>query len=206
MNWSEYQNKAAEFFSSLGLDTKIEHKIEGVWGTHEVDVYVSGCLSGITFSWVIECKAWKSNIPKEKVMALSAIVQDVGADKGILLSEIGFQSGAIKAARTSNIILTSIEDLSFSARNTLIENKNLEVQKAKKRLFDMRAKSEEHKYNDERLMISSELGVLDSMFEDALVGDYPILYPVKNMTFLTVKELLKYADEVIEYANNCALK
>lgn len=100
--------------------------------------------------WIIECKAWKNNIPKEKVTALSAIVQDVGADRGFLLSEVGFQSGAIRAARSSNITLTSLEDLSFSAEkfsiDTLIGQKSWSIQKAKARLLEIKRKSEAHEY------------------------------------------------------------
>ena len=44
---------------------------------------------------------------KEKVLALQAIVADAGAHRGFLLSESGFQSGAITSARTSNITLTT---------------------------------------------------------------------------------------------------
>jgi hypothetical protein len=124
-------------------------------------------LTVYQFNWVIECKAWKNNIPKEKVMALSAIVQDVGADRGFLLSEVGFQSGAIRAARTSNITLTSLEDLSFSAEkftiDMIIGKKNWGIQKAKSRLLALKRKSEAHEYNPERLMLFGELSVLEYM-------------------------------------------
>jgi hypothetical protein len=37
------------------------------------------------------------------VLALRQIVTDVGADRGILLSEKGFQSGAVEAATLTNV-------------------------------------------------------------------------------------------------------
>jgi hypothetical protein len=45
------------------------------------------------------------------VAALASVVQDVGADRGILLSETGFQAGAIRLASLSNITLTSLTEL-----------------------------------------------------------------------------------------------
>lgn len=206
MNWREYQDSAAEFFCKLGLDTKIEHKIEGVRGIHEVDVFAAGKFNGIEFNWVIECKHWKSNVPKEKVMALYSIVQDVGADRGFLLSETGFQSGAINASRLSNITLTSLEDLSLTAEKLsvdyIIGQKSWDIAKARARLLEIKRKSEAHEYHPERLMLSGELGVIQTMLDDALSGGYPILYPVKGLTFSTLTQLMRYVDEYVEKANN----
>ena len=42
---------------------------------------------------------------------LAEVVKDVGADRGVLLSESGFQSGAARAAKNTNIELTSLKDL-----------------------------------------------------------------------------------------------
>jgi len=98
VHWREYQQRAADFFRRLGLTAIVEHEVEGARGHHAVNVYVEGLFHGIPLKWVVECKAWKTNVPKEKVMALSSIVQDVGADRGFLLSETGFQAGAIRAA------------------------------------------------------------------------------------------------------------
>jgi len=206
MNWSEYQEHAASFFSSLGLTTKIEFEIEGARGVHVVDVYVTGSFNGIAFNWVIECKAWKSNIPKEKVMALTAIVQDVGADRGFLLSEVGFQSGAIRASRTSNITLTSLEDLSFTAErfaiDTLIGNKNWEIQKSKSKLMALKKTSEAHEYDPERVGLVGELCILEFMLQDALEDKFPVRYPTKGFEFATLEELITYADEIINNSNN----
>lgn len=114
-SWRQYQEDVATFYRSLGLDARVEEEIEGVRGKHEVDVAVRGRQAGMEFLWVVECKAWKSNIPKEKVMALNSIVDDIGADRGILLSEQGFQAGAIRAANRSQVKLTSLAELRVEA-------------------------------------------------------------------------------------------
>lgn len=210
MQWSEYQTKAAEFFASLGLKAEVECKVEGARGVHVIDVYASGSYGGIAFNWVVECKAWKTNIPKEKVMALSGIVQDIGADRGFLLSETGFQSGALLAARSSNITLSSLEDLSLSAEkfsiDALVGRKNWEAQKAKSRLLELKRISEAHEYNPVRLMHFGQVSVLELLLDDALQGHYPILYPTKGLEFSTLGELIAYADQVISQANEWNLE
>jgi hypothetical protein len=205
MQWSEYQTMAASFFSSLGMKTEIESRRVGARAEHVIDVYASGSYGGIPFNWVIECKAWKTNIPKEKVMALYSIVQDIGADRGFLLSEIGFQSGALLAARSSNITLTSIADLSSSTEkfssDALVGMRAWEIQKAKGRLMELKRKSEVYEFNDERLFLSGELHVIQVLLEDALQGNYPICYPMKGLKFNGLEQVIEYADCVIKKAN-----
>lgn len=116
-----YLQQAADFFGKLGLTARVAHELDGVRGVHKVDLYVVGLFHGIPFRWIVECKAWNSNIPKEEVMALAAIVQDVGADRGFLLSEIGFQSGAVREAHQSNITLSSLEDLASATEEVFVD-------------------------------------------------------------------------------------
>ncbi len=110
MNWRQYQDEAASLFRAAGCEAKVEEIVEGVRGPHEIDVCVTFKQHGINCIWLVECKYWNRNVPKEKVMALSAIVSDCGADKGIIISKKGFQSGAVRAATKTNIILTSLEE------------------------------------------------------------------------------------------------
>lgn len=51
MNGSEYQDQAAEFFSGIGLEAKVEHGLEGVRGVHVVDVSASGSFNGIALDY-----------------------------------------------------------------------------------------------------------------------------------------------------------
>ncbi len=111
MNWRDFQTETAEVFTAAGCGAEIEKTVEGVRGKHDVDVYVTFKKYGIGCTWIIECKFWNSNVPKEKVAALQSIVSDLGADRGVIISKEGFQSGAIRLAQNSNITLASLDDL-----------------------------------------------------------------------------------------------
>jgi restriction system protein len=54
------------------------------------------------------------------VLALREIVLDVGADKGILLAESGFQSGAVEAATLTNVHVTSLLNLRSTASADIV--------------------------------------------------------------------------------------
>ncbi|GEM_PF-4761421 len=109
--WSEYQEEVAQFFRDLGLASETNATIKGVRTSHNVDVVVRSKLAGIAINWLVECKDWKARVTKEKVLALRSIVEDTGADRGFIMAESGYQSGALQAARLSNTTLTSLQDL-----------------------------------------------------------------------------------------------
>ncbi len=121
-NWREYQEEVAAFFRRQGCRAEVEKVIQGVRAKHEIDVYVTFSRSGIECTWIVECKFWKTRVPKEKVMALKSIVDDIGADRGLIVSEVGFQSGALDAIRDTNITLvTSLEEFERTASTISIE-------------------------------------------------------------------------------------
>ena len=119
MNWKEYQKVVGDVFIKLGCDVKINKSIRGARGKHDIDVYVTFEIHGIECVWIIECKYWKESIPKEKVLVLQKIVEDVGADRGLLVSEAGFQSGAINSSNNTNITLSSLNELKKISKNEL---------------------------------------------------------------------------------------
>jgi restriction system protein len=109
--WSDYQEEVAEFFRSLGLRATTNATVVGARTTHNVDVLIECHLVGLDVRWIVECKAWKTAIPKEKVLALRTIVNDCGVDRGVMMAESGYQSGALEASLKSNVQLTSMQDL-----------------------------------------------------------------------------------------------
>jgi hypothetical protein len=54
-------------------------------------------------------------VNKLHVLGLRQIVADLGVDRGILLCEVGFQSGAAEAAALTNVHLTSLAGLRGTA-------------------------------------------------------------------------------------------
>lgn len=109
--WSDYQDEVARFFGELSLDAKTNVTLTGVRTKHDIDVVVSSKHAGFDVLWLVECKSWKTAIPKEKVLALRTIVDDVGADRGFIMAEKGYQAGALEASRATNVMLSSIVDL-----------------------------------------------------------------------------------------------
>jgi hypothetical protein len=120
MSWKKYEEQAAELFRSLGCNVEVGATVKGARAKHKIDVWVRFNRFGIEAKWVVDCKFWRTPVTKEKVLALISVVDDVGADRGILVSQRGFQAGAVRAAEHTNVTLTSLEELRRTAQNDLI--------------------------------------------------------------------------------------
>ncbi len=119
--WRDYQERAAELFRRMGFDAVVEEALEGARGKHKVDVVARTTLSGVAVIWIVECKYWNSAVPKAHVLTLAQIAQDTGADRAVLLSEKGFQAGAIAVSRKSNVLLTSFDELQSAAADSIAD-------------------------------------------------------------------------------------
>ncbi|MYL83438.1 restriction endonuclease [Desulfovibrio aerotolerans] len=116
--WKKYQEDVSTYFTSLGLEASTDITIDGVRTKHDIDVLVKSRHVGFDITWIVECKLWKTPVTKLHVLALREIVADVGADRGIILSESGFQSGAQEAAVLTNVQLTSFGEVREIAQNS----------------------------------------------------------------------------------------
>jgi hypothetical protein len=122
--WEDYQYRAAELLRRLGFRAEVNDPLQGPNGVvHRVDVSARMVFAGVPILWIVECKLWNRAIPKEKVSALKDIVNDLGADRGLLLSERGFQSGAVNLAAAKNITLSSLDELRVNAAEQLTQGR-----------------------------------------------------------------------------------
>lgn len=110
-DWREYQERVAEFFRAVGMEAETDVAVAGVRTSHDIDVLVKSEHMGIMVTWIVECKRWNRAVPKDKVLTLRSIVDDVGADRGFIMAESGFQSGALEAALLTNVTLTSLAEM-----------------------------------------------------------------------------------------------
>lgn len=122
-DWKNYQETAATFFRSLGMSAQTDATIHGVRTKHDIDVLVCSHHAGFDIQWLVECKHWRTKVTKLHVLALREIVSDTGSDRGILLAENGYQSGALEAAELTNVQLTTLADLSISAKEQICSMK-----------------------------------------------------------------------------------
>lgn len=108
--WYSFQEEIAAYFKSLGTNAETNKPVQGVRTKHNIDVFVSTKFLSTDMHWIVEAKKWNSKVPKEKVLALRTIVDDIGADKGFIISELGFQTGAYEAAENTNVLLYTMTE------------------------------------------------------------------------------------------------
>jgi hypothetical protein len=113
--WLDYQERVGSFLASLGFTVRVGEKIRGARGQYEIDVVARHSKAGFSQLWVVECKLWTNPVPQAQVLTFAAIVDDVGADRGIFVSESGFQSGARSVVDRRNISLVTFQQLKDGA-------------------------------------------------------------------------------------------
>ena len=94
------------------LGYKIEHnvKLTASDGIYQIDVYATYTALGADMKVLAECKQFSSAIKRDYIVLLTDKVRSLGAQKGILLSTAGFQSGAIEYAEAHGIALIQVFD------------------------------------------------------------------------------------------------
>ena len=90
----------------------IEHnkKIQTHDGIYQIDIYAEFVVLNVQMRMLIECKKYDKPVGRDKVEILANRLQSIGAQKGILISTSGFQSGAARYAKEHGIALWQIMD------------------------------------------------------------------------------------------------
>jgi Restriction endonuclease len=105
--WEELEALVADILAEAGLTTQRQLTLRLPRGAVTVDVMVEETIDNIVFRTICECKNWRTNIPQDVVHGFRTVIQESGAHRGYIISRIGFQSGAIEAAKSTNIDLVT---------------------------------------------------------------------------------------------------
>ena len=98
--------KLCELFRSKGYNVYHNVKRVGKSGVeHQIDVLAEYRCPLHVSTLVIEAKSYDKPVDKDRVMKLFQIVNDIGADRGILVTTSYFTPAALKTAEKSNIEL-----------------------------------------------------------------------------------------------------
>jgi Restriction endonuclease len=108
VKWRLYEKVVADMQERYSDCTVIrDHKVTGVRSgtTRQIDVWVTGEVAGREIKLAIECKFYKAKVDIKTVDSFIGFLEDVGADKGVLITTTGFTSGAEKRAKAARIDL-----------------------------------------------------------------------------------------------------
>lgn len=110
VRWQDLQNKVAEILTGCNFKTEVFKTIVSVRGKVEIDVYAEDTISIPNSIYIIECKNWNTKVPQEKIHAFNTVVQNIGANHGLVISKSGFQPGAFEASKNTNLMLLSYSE------------------------------------------------------------------------------------------------
>lgn len=74
---------------------------------HQIDIVIEAKIAGLDVLILVECKHYKRTVEIGDVLEFAERIDDVGGHKGVIVSTLGFQEGAIKVARGHGIALIS---------------------------------------------------------------------------------------------------
>ena len=103
--WRDLQSEVGQILHECGFHAEVDITIQTARGTVNVDVYAEDRSRMPEIRYLIECKHWKTRVPKTVVHAFRAVVSDFGANVGLFVSSVGFQSGAFDVAKNSPLRL-----------------------------------------------------------------------------------------------------
>jgi len=216
MAWRDYQEEAARFFRQLGCEAEEDAVVQGARARHKIDVWVTFNRFGLEHRWVIECKLYNRRIPKEKALVIKGVVDDVGADCGILIAESGCQPGAHDAVKSTNIYLLTLDELRERAKMNLLFGilRKLEdkAENLSDLLFDLFWPKPDPWYSTKRLGVDeegyfgkhAELRFLIFLLERARKNRFPIPIgathePQEKLIFAhNLEELIEWAEPTLE--------
>lgn len=166
-DWYHFQETICNHFNLIGARAQTNLTVQGTRTSHDIDIFVKTKFLGQDIIWVVEAKKWNHKVNKLHVLALRTIVSDIGADKGFIISEKGFQKGAVEAAKDSNILLTTLSELKSQTKHYIQD----EILKAyKKRLILL-----ENRYWSHSKKIRKQYGLRGE------IGDFPVNFSGHNL-------------------------
>jgi len=178
-DWKYYQNEVAKLFREFGCDIETDLPIQGARRKHAVDVWIKFNRFGVHKFWIAECKLCDRRITREKVLTLKALIEDVGADRGILIAEAGHQSDAYAEASKTNILLTTLAELRERAwpellRLALSELRHNATVLKRKALLSFYAHAGADLDATAFVRIIGMIAIIDITAEEAQSGSFPL--------------------------------
>ncbi|MEZ7496598.1 restriction endonuclease [Leeuwenhoekiella aequorea] len=102
MNWQEYEKQVYEELKSIYIDEEIifNHSVIGRYSkrSRQIDVYIREKVGNEYFITIVDCKFYNKKVNVKSVEEFISMADDIGADYGLMVTERGYSSSALKRA------------------------------------------------------------------------------------------------------------
>lgn len=130
-SWIDLQNKVAYILQCSGFEVDTPKKVATVRSDIEFDVFAQNK----DISVACECKYWKRKVPQNVVQAFRSQLDDVGINKGYIISMHGFQRGSYESADSTIIELRTWNDFMNEYRDLYLREQIGALLKIKRPVF-----------------------------------------------------------------------
>lgn len=89
-----------------GLETvEVKHdvQVQGISRSHQIDVYWEYRLGGVLHRVIINCKRYSHTVEVTDVLTLAGVLSDMPGVRGLIVTTVGFQKGALDYAKSHQI-------------------------------------------------------------------------------------------------------
>jgi hypothetical protein len=200
-NWKDLEEKTSKFLTELGYVCEIEKDIETVRGVVNVDVIAISKEVPNTIV-ICECKCWNNAIPQTVIHSFRTVINDYGANFGIIISKKGFQSGALEGVKNSTILLFTWSEFQDYFKSKWIKKKTVEISKITKPLYDYVSVGFKIFFKEEYNSLSAENL---EVFEQLTQKHFDIAFYSSNHQYLSL-ETGEFDIDMFEMMFNAARK
>src|SRR5687767_2168412 len=102
MNWTDYENEVFEtcklYFTTARIRSDVKLPGRSAKIERQIDILIEENVGGNAIKIVIDCKLYNKKIDVKAVEAFISMVDDIGAEKGLMITEKGYSESALQRA------------------------------------------------------------------------------------------------------------
>jgi hypothetical protein len=114
IDWKEFELFVTDLYQGSD-EVTVDHNAfeKGKSGAkYQIDVRVIQKFKLHQIKILIECKRWKSKVDRHVINVMASAIDDLNANKGVIFTTKGYEEGAILYAKSKNIDIFIIRDVS----------------------------------------------------------------------------------------------
>ena len=208
-SWETLELTVNKILNQCGLNSERGRLIATARGTVNIDVFAQDYKSTPAVEYLIECKYWNTEIPQTVIHSFRTVVNDYGAQYGLIIAKKGFQSGAYEAIKNTNIRLLSWQEFLLLFEERWLKNKVIGLYKLMKPLeiytdpldvSDYLEKLSKDEFLQYKKLCEDYIGLVINTFnlKSSVFGDNLMSYKEKVEKFIS-----EYEHDTEEYEFSC---